>query len=258
MSVQYYIGTSGWHYDHWRSLFYPPELSKDKWLEFYARHFATVEINNSFYRLPSEAAFANWYRSAPAGFVFAVKVSRYITHIKRLKESAEPLKKFIDRARGLGEKLGPLLYQLPPNMRRNDERLESFLSILSRDQKHVFEFRHRSWFDGEVLQTLHNYSAGLCLYNMPNFTTPVVATADFGYIRFHGKEGLYSSSYSDAELAEWARKLADLARDLKAMYIYFNNDVEAYAVKNAMTIAGYLSHSSLRGPPGPRQSGVGS
>lgn len=240
MTAQYYIGTSGWHYSDWRRRFYPPELSKDKWLEFYARHFATVEINNSFYRLPSEEAFQNWRASSPPGFTFAVKVSRYITHVKRLKEPAEPLKKFIDRAILLADKLGPLLYQLPPSMLRNDERLESFLAALPRGLRHVFEFRHRSWFDAAVFDNLRNYNAGLCLYDMPDFTTPVAATADFAYIRFHGKEGLYSSSYSDMELADWARKLADLGRDLRAVYIYFNNDVSGYAVENAKTIAGYL------------------
>ncbi|MFQ5997296.1 MAG: DUF72 domain-containing protein, partial [Dehalococcoidales bacterium] len=132
MTFHYHIGTSGWHYDHWRDIFYPAKLAKAEWLAFYARHFDTVELNNSFYRLPSEAAFATWHDSSPPGFTFAVKVSRFITHIKRLKNSQEPLQTFITRAKILGEKLGPLLYQLPPNLHRNDERLASFLSNLPR------------------------------------------------------------------------------------------------------------------------------
>ncbi|GAI34250.1 unnamed protein product, partial [marine sediment metagenome] len=154
MSLYYYIGTSGWHYDHWRVRFYPEKLIKAKWLEFYAGHFTTVELNNSFYRLPSEAAFATWRDSSPANFTFAVKVSRFITHIKRLRNTEEAVDNFVGRARILDGKLGPLLYQLPPNMHRNDEVLESFLSILPRGLKHVVEFRHESWLDDKVFEIL--------------------------------------------------------------------------------------------------------
>jgi len=240
MGLHYYIGTSGWHYDHWRSRFYPEKLAKPKWLEFYASDFTTVELNNSFYKLPSEAAFAAWRDSSPASFTFAVKVSRFITHIKRLKDTKEAVDKFISRAQILGEKLGPLLYQLPPNMLRDDERLESFLSILPRGMKHVFEFRHQSWLDEPVFGILHKYNVGLCVFDMPSLSCPLVATADFAYVRFHGSTGLYSSCYSDEELADWAKRLADLAVNLKAVYIYFNNDAEAFAVRNAMTLRGYL------------------
>jgi uncharacterized protein YecE (DUF72 family) len=238
--MRYYVGTSGWHYDHWRDRLYPEKLAKRKWLEFYSGHFATVELNNSFYRLPSEAAFANWRDSTPADFTFAVKVSRFITHIKRLKDTGEAVGKFIARAEILGEKLGPLLYQLPPNMHRDDDRLESFLSTLPRGLKHVFEFRHQSWLEEEVLETLHRYGAGLCVFDMPSLSCPLVATADFAYIRFHGSAGLYFSRYSDEELAGWAKKLAALGTDLKEIYVYFNNDAEAFAVRNAMTLRGYL------------------
>ena len=240
MSSQYYIGTSGWHYDHWRDRFYPEKLAKAKWLEFYTTHFTTVELNNSFYRLPSEAAFTAWHDSSPANFIFAVKVSRFITHIKRLKNTQEAVETFISRAKILGEKLGPLLYQLPPNMHRNDDRLESFLPTLPRGVRHVFEFRHQSWLDDEVFETLHKYNAGFCIFDMPSLSCPLVATADFAYIRFHGSTRLYSSCYSDEELADWAKRLANLATNLKAIYIYFNNDAEAFAIKNATTLRGYL------------------
>jgi len=243
MALQWYVGTSGWHYDHWRDRFYPEKLTKAKWLEFYACHFATVELNNSFYRLPSEAAFDTWRDSSPANFIFAVKVSRFITHIKRLKDTGEAVEKFVTRARILGAKLGPLLYQLPPNMHRNDDRLESFLSVLPRGMKHVFEFRHESWFEKEVFETLHKYKVGFCVMDMPSVSCPLVTTADFAYVRFHGSTGLYSSWYTDGELADWAKRLVSLTANLKAVYIYFNNDAEAFAVRNAITFRGYLQDS---------------
>jgi uncharacterized protein YecE (DUF72 family) len=238
--LQYYIGTSGWHYDHWRQLFYPDKLPKAKWLEFYSRHFSTVELNNSFYRLPSEEAFANWRDSSPANFAFAVKVSRFITHIKRLKSVEEPVNTFLERAKILEQKLGPLLYQLPPSMHRDDERLESFLSILPHGLKHTLEFRHQSWLDEEVFEILRRHNVGLCVFDMPDLTCPLVATADFAYIRFHGSTGLYSSCYSDEELANWAGRLSGLLPEVEEVYIYFNNDAEAFAVRNAMTLGDYL------------------
>lgn len=237
---EYYIGTSGWHYDHWRELFYPKKLAKAKWLEFYAEHFTTVELNNSFYHLPSEKAFANWWESSSDGFVFAIKMSRFITHVKRLKNVAKPLQNFLSRATFLQDKLGPLLYQLPPNMKRNDEALEAFLSILPCQYRHVLEFRHESWIDDKVFDVLRRHNVGLCVFDMPDFTCPLVATADFIYIRFHGSAGLYASCYSDDELSNWARRIVELRQNLKAVYIYFNNDAEAYAVHNAKTLTQLL------------------
>lgn len=237
---EYYIGTSGWHYEDWRRLFYPRELARSKWLEFYARHFTTVELNNSFYRLPSENAFINWREASPEDFVFAIKVSRFITHIKRLKDAEEPLQNFLERVDLLKGKLGPLLYQLPPNMKRNDERLDNFLAILPRQYRHVFEFRHGSWFDDDVFNILKRYDAGFCVFDMPDLTSPVVATADFAYVRFHGSSGLYSSNYSDKELSSWAKKIAKLGENLKAVYIYFNNDAGGYAINNARALTRFL------------------
>ncbi len=236
----YFIGTSGWHYDDWRKRFYPEKLPKTKWLEFYARHFSTVELNNTFYRLPSETAFTNWYDSSPPDFIFAVKVSRYITHIKRLKDCDEAVSKFMSRAGILEEKLGPLLYQLPPGMHRNDEILASFLKSLPGEFRHVIEFRHQSWLVDEVFDILRRHKAGLCVFDMPDFTCPLLATADFAYIRFHGRDSLYSSCYSDEELAEWAKRIGDLAKNLESVYIYFNNDVEGFALKNAAKIREFL------------------
>ena len=243
--LQYYIGTSGWYYDHWQHLFYPDKLAKAKWLDFYARHFTTVELNNSFYRLPTEQAFAAWHDSSPAGFTFTVKVSRFITHIKRLKDSQEPVDTFVGRAKILGEKLGPLLYQLPPSMHRNDDRLESFLSILPHGLKHVLEFRHESWLDARVFEIMRRYNVGLCVFDMPYSSCPLVATADFAYIRFHGSTGLYSSCYSNDELVDWARRIAGLPSKVKSVYVYFNNDAEAFAVRNAITLRDYLERKVI-------------
>jgi uncharacterized protein YecE (DUF72 family) len=238
--VRYYIGTSGWHYDDWRGRFYPEKLPRNRWLEFYAQHFPTVELNNSFYRLPSENAFTGWYNSSPPDFRYAVKVSRFITHIKRLKDCNEAVANFMSRAGILKEKLGPLLYQLPPSMHRNDERLESFLNILPRGLKHVIEFRHESWLVDEVFDILRRYNTGLCVFDMPELTSPLLATADFAYIRFHGSGSLYSSCYTDEELADWAKRIADLAKGLDSVYIYFNNDVQGFAIRNAATIRRFL------------------
>ena len=237
---EYYIGTSGWHYDHWKGLFYPEKLAKPKWLEFYAQHFTTVELNNSFYRLPSETAFVNWRELSPKGFVFAVKVSRFITHMKRLKNVEEPLQNFLSRADFLQDKLGPLLYQLPPNMKRNDETLEAFLSMLPCQYHHVLEFRHESWIDDRVFEVLRRHNVGLCVFDMPGFTCPLAATADFAYIRFHGSAGLYASCYSDEELSDWAKRIGGIGQKLKTVYIYFNNDAAAYAVANARMLSQML------------------
>jgi uncharacterized protein YecE (DUF72 family) len=240
MGATYYIGTSGWVYPHWREVFYPPRLAQSKWLYFYSGHFSTVEINNSFYRLPSEQAFSNWRDTSPHGFRYAVKASRFITHIKRLKDVAEPVQTFIARAAHLNKKLGSILYQLPPNMHRNDERLEGFLTLLPKGLRHVIEFRHQSWLDEEVFDILRRHNTGFCVFDMPEVSCPLLATADFAYIRFHGSSGLYSSCYSDEEMEDWARRIEGLATDLDTVYIYFNNDAEGFAIKNAQTLAGRL------------------
>ncbi len=231
--MRYYIGTSGWHYDHWREEFYPKGMAKSRWLEFYSGHFSTVELNNSFYHLPSEKAFINWKNSSPPEFVFSVKVSRFITHIKRLRDTAEPVANFISRARLLEGKLGPLLYQLPQSMKLDYQTLEEFLKILPKDACHVFEFRHNSWFEDGIFQLLSRYNAGFCIYDMPGFRTPVVATSDFVYMRFHGSQRLYGGCYSDEELEDWAQKIMVLKTGV--VYAYFNNDIEGFAIRNALT-----------------------
>jgi uncharacterized protein YecE (DUF72 family) len=238
--TRYYIGTSGWHYDDWRGSFYPEKLSKSQWLEFYADHFPTVELNNTFYRLPSERAVDNWHETVPSGFVFSVKVSRFITHVKKLKDTSEAFNNFMSRASNLRKKLGPLLYQLPPSMQRNDEALSGFLQGLSSEHKHVMEFRHKSWMNEHVFDILRSYNTGLCVFDMPSLSCPLLATTDFAYIRFHGRDNLYSSCYTDEELSVWANNISELAAKLETVYIYFNNDVAGYALKNAVTLRDHL------------------
>jgi len=204
MAARYYIGTSGWHYDHWRGSFYPDKLPKPGWLEFYAQTFATVELNNSFYHLPTEKAFGGWRDSTPETFAFAVKVSRFITHIKKLRD----------------------------------------LSMLPGDFCHVFEFRHESWLTQEVFALLRRHGVGFCIFDMPNLTTPLEVTADFAYVRFHGSTWMYGGCYSDEELDDWAHRITKLAQGVKAVYVYFNNDAEGFAVRNALTLAKRLNEIS--------------
>jgi uncharacterized protein YecE (DUF72 family) len=239
--TEYLIGTSGWHYEDWRGVFYPGDLPRKKWLEFYAQKFNTVEVNNSFYRLPSEAAFIEWRTTVPSHFIYAVKVSRFITHVKRLKNVEEPVANFLSRARLLEDKLGVLLYQLPPQMKRNYELLEVFLRSLKPGLRNVFEFRHESWFDDSIFELLHRFGAGFCVFDMPGVACPFVETSNFAYIRFHGSQGLYWSRYSEKELNRWARTIVDLGKDLKTIYIYFNNDAQGHAVINALQLRRLLT-----------------
>ncbi len=232
----YYIGTSGWHYQQWSGIFYPQTMPVSQWLQYYSRSFNSVEINSSFYHLPTEKTILNWHSSVPDGFRYSVKVSRYITHIKKLSGSLDAIANFTDRVNHLAQRLGILLFQLPPGMRRNDEKLESLLMQLSPRYKYVFEFRNRTWMDDDIFALLSKYNIGFCIYDLPGYTSPTIQTSDFIYIRFHGSNGLYSSCYSDSELAKWAKNIKGISRNASSIYIYFNNDFEAYAVQNAIKL----------------------
>lgn len=242
--VRILIGTSGWHYRHWRERVYPNKLPTSRWLEHYAQSFKTVELNNSFYRLPTEKAFLSWKEGTPPGFCFAVKVSRLITHMKKLRNTDEALANFLARARLLGGKLGPILYQLPPNLHRNDELLDEFASRLPGDLDHVFEFRHGSWFDPAVFAIMERRNVAFCVFDAPNRPCPVIATGSFAYLRFHGSAALYSSCYTDQELSDWADRLRKLAAGKRAVYVYFNNDANACAIYNALTLRRLLGDSA--------------
>lgn len=227
------IGTSGWYYDHWKELFYPAALAKSKWFEHYAGHFDTVEINNTFYHLPKEQTLQRWHDIAPEGFLYAVKANRYITHIKRLKDAAEPLQLFFERIRLLENKLGPVLYQLPPNLHKDLDLLGKFIKMLPREPPAVFEFRHESWYSDDTFELLTKANAALCIHDMPGKESPRIVTADTVYIRFHGTTGRYAGSYPKSALQNWATWLKEQAKGAHSIYAYFNNDAQAHAIKNA-------------------------
>lgn len=228
-----HIGTSGWHYQHWRGNFYPPELPVRDWLGFYYRHFETVEINNSFYQLPSENTLRTWHASVPGGFTFAVKASRFITHMKKLTDPRISSALFFDRMVLLGEKLGPILFQLPPHWRPNLDRLDAFLAALPGGHQYSLEFRDFSWLIEPVFEVLARHNAALCIYNFNHLTSPVTSTASFVYLRLHGPGGPYQGKYSSEEIVAWAKEIARWTRQGKEVYCYFDNDTAGYAPQNA-------------------------
>jgi uncharacterized protein YecE (DUF72 family) len=228
-----FIGTSGWNYLHWRGVFYPEDLSSDKWLEYYARFFNAVELNVTFYRMVRKSTFENWHKRTAKDFYFIVKGSRFITHIKRLQGVGESLKLLLDNATGLKEKLAVLLWQLPPSFKKDLKNLEAFCKLLQKTEtRHAFEFRNQSWFDKETYHLLKKYKCCLCIaHSGRRFPCVKEITTDFLYLRFHGGESLYSGDYPLEELKEWA----DFARHSKCgnIFVFFNNDAQGYAVKNA-------------------------
>lgn len=234
------IGTSGWVYPHWRGRFYPPELPQSAWLEYYSRHFDTVEINRSFYRLPTPQASAAWAASTPETFCFALKASRYLTHMKKLKDPAEPLARFQEAIAPLAGKRGPLLYQLPPRWRFDADRLAQFLACLPPDERHVIEFRDPSWFNPEAYRLLECHGVALCVVSFPGVPVVWEATADFTYLRLHGATTAYNYRYDEAELDDWAagiRRFLDQGLDA---YAYFDNDAHADALSNALALRAKL------------------
>jgi uncharacterized protein YecE (DUF72 family) len=232
-----HIGTSGFSYDHWRGAFYPEGLAKSKWFSYYCERFSTVELNVTFYRLPKEDAFKRWHSETPDGFKFALKGSRFITHIKRLKDPTEPLKMFMERARVLREKLAVILWQLPPNFKKDTERLKGFLKALKKyRRRNAFEFRHESWLDDGVIALLMEENACMCMADWPPFIDELPVTADFVYIRRHGKGGNYDTLYSTDELKKDARRIREHLKAKRDVFIYFNNDAMGYAARNALEL----------------------
>jgi uncharacterized protein YecE (DUF72 family) len=231
------VGCSGWNYNHWREVVYPKGLPPARWLEYYATLFDTVEINNTFYRLPARSAAAGWVQRSPGSFVFAVKVSRYITHLKRLTDLGAGLDRFYERIEPLlrSPKMGPLLWQLPGNFHRDDERLASALEALP-PGRHCFEFRHASWFVEPVYELLRRRGVALVIGDTPSrpFQTHEV-TADWTFIRFHSGWRGRRGNYSESELAEWQDRIAEWRKRVD-VYAYFNNDWEGFAVKNALLL----------------------
>ena len=228
------IGTSGWHYRHWKGPFYPPEIRDSEMLLFYLKHFDTVEINNTFYRLPEKNTVKAWRQHTPDGFVFAVKGSRFITHMKKLRNPAEHIKYFYDTVKLLGPKLGPIIFQLPPRWKCNVERLEAFLNELPKELRYSFEFRDKSWHCTEIYQLLAKHNAALCIYDLKGFESPPEITADFTYIRLHGpSRNAYQGCYDKKSLHKWVDRIKTWEDRLTAVYIYFDNDQMGYAANNA-------------------------
>lgn len=232
--MELHIGTSGWVYPHWRGPIYPLDLPESAWLAFYARHLASVEINSSFYRLPTRASFEHWRDSTPKGFLFSVKASRFITHMKKLKDAEQTLPPLLEALTGLGDKLGPLLFQLPPRWRANPVRLREFLQALPEGLRVAFELRDASWHTPTVRDLLAEFNAGFCIYDLAGFQSPRQVTADFAYLRLHGPGAAYSGRYGRKALGGWADWLG--GQRLKAAYVYFDNDEAGYAVRDALEL----------------------
>jgi len=231
-----HIGTSGFHYKHWRGPFYPGELASEEFLNYYKKHFDTVEINNTFYRLPSQQTFESWNHSVAQDFLFSVKASRYITHMKKLKDSKEPVGRFFDHLQPLAEKIGSILFQLPPRWHSNPNRLQVFLETLPSGFRYCFEFRDPTWFDKEIYSILESFNAAFCIYDLDGALSPKKVTADFIYIRLHGPDGPYQGMYDTQTLCGWAGAISTWVSHGKEVFCYFDNDQNGYAALNGLKL----------------------
>jgi uncharacterized protein YecE (DUF72 family) len=249
MGIAYRVGTSGWHYLHWRGTFYPPSLPTSEWLGWYQRHFDTVEINSSFYRLPSTATASAWGDAAPAGFTFAVKASRYLTHMKKLQSARPALARFLAVCQALGKRCGPLLFQLPPGWKCDPPRLAAFLGDLPERRECAFELRDPSWHVDAIYALLERHNAAFCIYDLKGCQSPRPLTADFAYLRLHGPgPQAYCGSYGPAALAGWADSILAW-KHLRRVYVYFDNDEAGHAVRDALDLRRLLDAGQGSGPP---------
>jgi len=237
------VGTSGWQYDEWRGRFYPSDVSNRAWLGYFASRFPTVEVNNSFYRLPTAETFARWREETPAGFVVAVKASRFITHIRRMRDCRDPVELLWTRARKLGPRLGPVLFQLPPRFPPDHELLDRFLRVLPSGMRAAFEFRDPSWWTEDVLRTLDGAGAAFVLADRPGARVADVVTGGWAYMRFHqGRER--HPGYTREKLRRWSRRISALPAE--DVFVYFNNDTGGAAVRDAATLTGMLRRRDAR------------
>ena len=231
---QIHVGTSGWHYKHWKETFYPKEISSSNYLDYYQKFLNTVEVNNSFYKLPPPETFTNWKKTVPAKFLFSVKASRFITHMKKLKDPEKSFQLFLNNVIFLKEKLGVILFQLPPNWKYNEERLISLLEVLPGELKYTFEFRDATWYNESCYEILRNYNAAFCIYEIEYHMSPILTTADFVYVRLHGPDTKYNGSYSEKVLKDWAFKCIEWKNEGKNVFFYFDNDIGGHAIHNAI------------------------
>ncbi|GIU88479.1 MAG: histidine kinase [Acidimicrobiia bacterium] len=241
------VGTSGWQYAHWRRRFYPPAVPLAGWLDHYASRFGTVEVNNTFYRLPDAVTFERWRARTPPGFVFALKASRFLTHVRRLRDPAGPVALLLERARHLGDRLGPVLLQLPPDLRVAPDRLDETLAAFGGRVRVAVEPRHPSWWCDEVHAVLRAHGAALCLADRGSRpVTPLWRTAGWAYVRFHHGTGSPTSCYGRRALAAWAQRLRDLYGPGADGYAYFNNDAGACALRDAIRFAHAAARAGMR------------
>jgi uncharacterized protein YecE (DUF72 family) len=241
-----YVGTSGWQYRHWRNTFYPQGVPQARWLEYYVQRFQTVELNNSFYRLPPRETFVKWYHRTPPDFVVAAKMSRYLTHIKKLKDPAEPVARFLDHASPLGRKLGPILIQLPPTLRVDLEGLDDTLSRFPDWVRVAVEFRHDTWWNDDVRAILEKHDAALCMAD--RHSKPFSAlwkTTDWTFLRFHEGEGTPHPCYGRSAIESWVRRLAEGWGPDADVFVYFNNDPRACAIRDARVFAAAAARAGL-------------
>ncbi|MER5293579.1 DUF72 domain-containing protein [Streptomyces pharetrae] len=250
-----HVGTSGWQYKDWKGRLYPPDVPTRRWLEVYAEHFATVEINNAFYRLPARETFEAWRDRVPGDFVVAVKASRYLTHIKRLKDPEEPVERLMTHAAGLGDRLGPVLLQLPPTLRADPGLLDACLRRFPASTRVAVEPRHESWWTPEVRRVLESRGAALCWADvLSRPVTPLWRTADWGYVRFHQGRAQPWPRYGRQALETWLRRIAAAFDDGRDVYTYFNNDPGGAAVQDATAFARAAAargRTATRTPPAP-------
>lgn len=230
------IGTSGWQYRHWVQRFYPERSSGAAMFRYYLSHFDTVELNNTFYRIPQVSTLRSWRELAGDNFCFALKASRFITHNKKLKGCDEAIDILLSRAEKLGDKLGPILFQLPPHWGLNLARLEDFLQLLPKSHRYAFEFRNASWNTTETFQLLRRHNAAYCIFHLAGYVSPIEITADWAYVRLHGPGEKYQGSYGTQDLNVWANRIADWSTRLKSVYVYFDNDQMAFAAHNALEL----------------------
>ncbi|MEX2592619.1 MAG: DUF72 domain-containing protein [Anditalea sp.] len=232
-----HIGTSGWHYKHWIGTFYPEGTKAAGQLAYYQKYFKTVELNNSFYGIPSPQTFENWKKAVPDDFIFSVKGNRYFTHQKKLNVQKENISEFFHHADKLEEKAGPVLFQLPPSWKTNHQRLAEFLSKLPENHRYTFEFRNTTWYNDKVYGLLRQYNCAFCVYELAGHLSPIEITADFVYVRLHGPGDKYQGSYSDTSLKKWAEQCIQWQKEGKDVYVYFDNDQLGYAAFNARDLA---------------------
>ncbi|HEX6548606.1 MAG TPA: DUF72 domain-containing protein [Candidatus Dormibacteraeota bacterium] len=240
-----WVGTSGWQYRHWDGNFYPAELAQREWLDFYASRFRVVEVNNTFYHLPKAPTFEKWRAETPSDFVVAVKMSRYLTHLKRLLDPEEPVQRFMERALRLRPKLGPVLVQLPPRFEAQPQRLEATLTCFPRGVRVAVEFRDDSWYRDDVRAMLERFEAALVLADSPRRRQPMWRTADWGFVRFHEGRASPHPCYGERALTTWAERIAELWPATADVYTFFNNDPRGCAVRDAVVFARIAERAGL-------------